>query len=118
VVRQANRFTLDDATLVVLAEVSRTVNQEANPLQEELVMILEVSAGKTDNQLPVAYSERSVGLEEALESLELIAVLQLHNGTWAMLVRRDIGDGFTYELFERHEPQHWTLRWRSAHAGC
>ena len=118
VVRQANRFTLDDGTQVILAEVIRTVNQEANPLQEELVLILESSAGPSDTEMAVAFSERRVGLEEALESLELIAVLRFRNGTWATLVRRDLGDEFLFALFARREPQHWVLRWRSASAGC
>lgn len=118
VVRQANRFTLDDGTQVILAEVIRTVNQEANPLQEELILILEGNVGKSDTEMSIAYSERRVGLEEALESLELVSVLRFRNGTWALLARRDIGDGFLYALFERRQPQHWVLRWRSAYAGC
>jgi hypothetical protein len=118
VVRQANRFTLDDGSQVILAEVIRIVNQEANPLQEEMVLILEGNSGRSDTELAIAYSERRVGLEEELESLELTSVLRFRNGTWAMLVRRDIGDGFLYALFERREPQHWVLRWRSAYAGC
>jgi hypothetical protein len=118
VVRQANLFTMDDGTAAVLAEVARTVNQEANPLQEQLVLVLERGPGKADDELAVAYSERTVGLEEALESVELISVVQFRSGTWAFLVRRDIGDGFSYSLFERRAPQTWALRWRSAHAGC
>jgi hypothetical protein len=117
VVRQANRFRNDDGRYVVLAEVVRVVTQEANPLQEQLLLVLEEQSGKPGS-LTVAYSERRIGLEENLESVDLTSVLRFRSGTWALLVRREVGDGARFVLFERRSPDRWILRWRSAYAGC
>ncbi len=118
IVRQANRFRLADGDTGVLAEVARIVNQEANPLQEQLVLVLEGRQGDPKHVLTVGYTERTVGYEESLESLELLGILQLRNGAVALLVRREIGDGFRLELLEREAPSQWVRRWRSAYAGC
>jgi hypothetical protein len=116
VVRQANLIRLDDRRRVVVAEVLRAVNQEANPLQEQLLLILE--ADSVDGGFQIGFQERQVALEEALQSIDLSAVLQLPTGTWALLVRREVGDGLRIVLFERPAAGRWIVRWRSAYAGC
>ncbi len=118
IVRQANQFRMADGETGVLAEVARVVNQEANPLQEQLVLVLESRPDDPKHALTVSYAERSVGYEEKLESLELLGVVRFHNGVMALLLRREIGDGFRLELLEREAPLHWLRRWRSAYAGC
>jgi hypothetical protein len=118
VVRQAHRFQLTDGRQVVVAEVARVVNQEANPLQEELVLIAETDVAAPTAGLSLAFADRQIGLEEVVESFDLLAALQMRNGVSAVLVRREIGDGFRLVLIEREGPGKWRLRWRSAYASC
>ena len=118
VVRQANRFRLDDGREAVLAEVVRVVTQEANPLQEQLLLILEADTASQRATLTPAFAHREIGLEEALASIELTGVLRLRDGTWTLLLHRELGEGSRFELLERARPGRWTLRWRSAYAGC
>jgi hypothetical protein len=117
VVRQANRFRLDGREAVV-AEVVRVVTQEANPLQEQLILVLETDSASDRVSPAPAFAARRIGLEEALESVELASVLRFRNGTWALLLHREVGEGTRLELLERQKPGLWTLRWRSAYAGC
>lgn len=117
VVRQANGVRLD-GTLVILAEVVRTVQQEANPLQEQLVLVLERSAG-TDSAFVERYHERSIGLEEHAGSIELLAAFRVQRtGVPALLLRRDSEDGISFVLLERRESGEWYARWTSAVADC
>jgi len=118
VVRQANRFRLDDAREAVLAEVVRAVAQEANPLHEQLLLMVEQPLGRPGSGLVVTYSERDIGLEETLESIDLLGVLRFRNGTWAVLLHREVGDGSRFVLLEKSSPERWRVRWRSAYAGC
>jgi hypothetical protein len=118
VVRQANIFRLPTGQPVVLAEVLRLVNQEANPEQEQLVLVLEPDKDITAASFTVGYAERSIGLEETLASVDLISPIVLQSGTAALLVRREVGDGSRLILLERLSPGRWAVRWRSAYAGC
>lgn len=117
VVRQANGVRLD-GTLVILAEVVRTVQQEANPLQEHLVLVLERSAG-TDSTFVERYHERSIGLEEHAGSIELLAAFRVtRTGVPALLLRHDAENGMSFVLLERRASGEWYSRWTSAIADC
>jgi hypothetical protein len=118
IVRQVNRFRLPDGTLAVLADINRAVTQEANPLQEELLLLLEADRAGPGSPLRVAYSERQVGYEEALAAVELTSAVKLTDGTVLLILRREVGDGYRYEALERIVSRRWILRWRSAYAGC
>ena len=118
VVRQASRFRLTEDRRGVLAEVVRIVPQEANPLHEQIVMILE-ELRESPAVLTTAYHERAIGLEEATTSVELLAVLRVPAaGRHTVLLRRDQENGFTLQLVEQAGPGRWNQRWRSAFAGC
>lgn len=117
VVRQANRFSLSDGNEVVLTEVARLVNQEANPLNEQLLLILERATGSA--LFRPTYHVRTIGLEEDLESMELLAVLRVvRTGGFALLLRREGEDGSALTLMERRRDGVWKQSWRSAYAGC
>jgi hypothetical protein len=118
VVRQAHRFPLSDGTSAILAEIVRTLNQEASPEQERLVLIVErdsLTAPVEDNRL--AFGERLAGTEETLEATELLAVLTVR-GRPALLLERAIGDGVIYTMIARTGSGAWRPRWRSPYAGC
>ena len=118
VVRQAHRFTLPDARRVVIAEVTRVINQEANPLQEELVLVGETPTSDAAAAFSLAYLDRQIGLEEAVESFDMLAALRVRGSVPAILLRREVGDGFRLVLLEREGAGTWRVRWRSAYAGC
>ena len=117
VVRQAHRMLIEGRQ-VLLAEIVRTVNQEAAPLQEHLVVVAERDSASTD-PYKAAYYERTIGLEDALETTELLAVARTRVArTHFILLSRYYGDGGAYALLERSSGRTWHLRWTSAYAGC
>jgi hypothetical protein len=115
-VRQANRFSIGTDTLVTMYEVVRLVAQEANPLQEQILILTEEGASRP---LEDVFHEREVGAEESMGSIELLAVLRLRStGRVAILVRRERESGFLLEWIERSSRGKWVVRWRSAVDSC
>lgn len=114
-VRQAHQFARGD-TLVTMFEVVRLVAQEANPLQEQLLILTEETPGR---EPMIAFHAREVGEEEKMGSIELLAVLRVKStGRLALLVRRERESGFVLEWIERAPRGAWTVRWRSATDSC
>jgi hypothetical protein len=117
-VRRAYRFPLGAGTEGLVTEVWRTLNQEANPRQEHLLIIAErdsASGGRYD----VAYMERAAGGEETLESSEVLAIARFAPTRDAsILLARYVGDGVVYALLERSGARRWRLRWSSPYVGC
>ena len=118
VVRQASRFATGDGGGASLVEIVRLVPQEANPQQEQIVMILE--AATPDPAGPAsAFHVRSIGLEESLASLELLAVVRVQaTGRVALLLRREREGGFFLQWIERIAPGRWAVTWESALDSC
>lgn len=116
VVRAAWRVTLD-ARRVVMADVERRINQEADPRIERLALIAEESSQR--GQYEPVWSERITGREDAVPTTDLLAMLRLPSPdvTAAALARID-DTGSLYLLLERTAAGVWTLRWSSADAGC
>jgi hypothetical protein len=122
VVRQAHRFRLEDGTDAVLAEIVRTLNQEASPEQERLLLIVERdSVNAPVEATRLTFAERRAGTEENLEATELLAVVNVR-GRAALLLERAIGDGVFYSMLERVRRDDaraaWRPGWRSPYAGC
>jgi hypothetical protein len=117
VVRRAYRSTLSGGIGVVIAEVGRSLNQEANPIQEHILLIAERDTLAKGYRL--AYVERSAGGEEMLESSELLLLGTLRGREQPMvLLARYLGDGVVYSMLERAPDGMWRLRWTSPYAGC
>jgi len=115
-VRAAYRFPIAPGVEGVAADVMRTVNQEANPRAEHLLVVAERESG---GKWGAAYVERASGHEETLEVSEVLAAAFVGNASWPTLVlARDYGDGTAYALLERDGPRRWRVRWSSAYAGC
>jgi hypothetical protein len=114
-VRQASRFAIGD-TIVTLFEVVRLVAQEANPLQEQLLILSEETPGRDTTG---AFHEREVGVEESTGSIELLGIVRVRRtGRIALLIRRDRESGFVLEWIERTPRGAWAVRWRSAADTC
>src|SRR4051812_10235812 len=75
VVRSVWRFGNASGPQFVAGTLVRQINQEATPLQERTLVVAERS--RTDSTLTMAYSERSYGEEETIESREVLAAVSL-----------------------------------------
>jgi hypothetical protein len=118
-VRTVRRFTIPPATPALVAEVVRRVNQEASPREEQIFIVAERDSTQPPGRYTVAYYERSAGLEETVESTDVLAALLLGaNHQPTLVLSRDDGDGVSYALLERTGPRTWRVRWTSAYAGC
>jgi hypothetical protein len=117
VVRSLWRFNIPGASQVVVAALVRQINQEATPLQEHTMVIGERQPG--DSSLIAAYSERSYGNEETIESREVLAAALLGPTRGAALIlSRDYGDATAYGLLERSPNGKWRARWTSPRRRC
>ena len=117
VVRRGYRFTIPGQPPTILAEITRSLNQEANPAQEHMLLVVERDT--LASQYRLAYVERTSGTEETLESTELLVAGSIAGrATPVILVARYAGDGVIFSLIERSSERNWTLRWSSPYAGC
>ncbi len=115
IVRQASRFSIGADTIGTLFEVVRLVPQEANPLQEQILILTEEDPSRPAENV---FHRREIGAEESMGSIELLGVLRVRStGRLALLVRREREAGFVLEWIERTR-RGWFVRWRSATDGC
>lgn len=105
------------APQVYVGSLTRQINQEATPLQENTFVIAERAA--SDTAMTLVYSERSYGDEETIQSREPLAALLLGaNRNPALIIARDFGDANAYALIERGDDGKWRSRWSSARRHC
>jgi hypothetical protein len=117
VVRSIWRFTVPNGPQVIAGTLSRSINQEATPLQERSLLVAERSP--SDSSLKTVYSERSYGDEETIETRDVIAAVLLggsHN--IALVLSRDYGDAVAYAMIERGDDGSWHPRWTSPRRHC
>jgi hypothetical protein len=113
------RFEVAPGVQVLAAQLIRRVNQEADPQEEQTLVIAERDSGVTTGRYQLAYAERSFGKEEEVVSTELVAAVRLGtNGAPSLVVARDSDAGLAYELLERTGPRQWVARWTSGMAKC
>lgn len=118
-VRSVRRFSPAPGVQALVAEVSRQVNQEANPREERILLVAERDSAQPPGPWTAAYSERAADREETVEASEVLAAVGLgHARTPTLVIGREYGEGFAYALLERTGDKKWRLRWSSAYAGC
>jgi hypothetical protein len=116
-VRSAYTFRLD-STEVVVADIVRSINEEANPRVEHLLIIGERPAG-TRGKYDVAYYSRTAGAEDATQATEVLSVVFIGAGKRpAVVVSIEYDDGGKIGLIERTAPGEWRARWTSAYTDC
>lgn len=116
-VRSAYTFRLDSVAVVV-ADVVRSVNEEANPRIEHLLLIGERPIGTTGKYNPAYYS-RTAGAEETTQVTEVLAAVLIGPSRRpAVVVNIEYDDGRKLGLIERAAPGQWRSRWRSAYTDC
>jgi hypothetical protein len=113
------RFEAAPGVQALAAQLIRRVNQEADPQEEQTLVIAERDSGVTTGRYQLAYAERSFGREEDVVSSELVAAVRLgQNGTPSLVIARDSDAGLAYALIERTGPRQWVARWTSGLAKC
>lgn len=114
VVKDAGRFTVDGRESAV-AHVVRRVNQEANPLEEHTLLVLERQGAEAP--WSITYTDHSVGPEETVTREELLGVVRL-GGQVTLVLALDGGGGVGYALVQRQANGRWRQVWHSAPASC
>jgi hypothetical protein len=118
-VNDAYRFAPVAGVRAVVAEVERRLNQEANPLEQQILLVAEHDSTVADDGLHTVYFERRSGSEEALETFDVLAAIVLPDPPRPTLVLVRAGPTTSaYALLERSSSGRWSLRWTSARAGC
>jgi hypothetical protein len=115
-VRKAYRLETP-ALSVIVAEIVRRINEEANPREERLLLVGDRQTGDSDYHL--AFHTRSSGAEESLETSDVLAGFTLtRSGQPAIAVTFDYEEGGKVGLLERVSGKEWKLVWKSAYSGC
>lgn len=116
-VRSAYTFRLDSIDVIV-ADVVRSVNEEANPRLEHLLIIGERPA-RTRGRYNVGYYNRTAGAEESTQATEVLTAVQIEaTHRPAIVVNIEYDDGGKFGLIERTGPGEWRTTWRSAYTDC
>ncbi len=116
-VRSAYTFRLDSVDAVI-ADVVRSVNEEANPRLEHLLVIGERSTG-SQRKYRTAYYSRTAGPEETTQATEVLAAVRIGSSRRpAFVVNIEYDDGWVLGLIERVAPGQWRSIWRSAFTDC
>lgn len=116
-VRSAYTFRLDSID-VVIADVVRSVNEEANPRLEHLLIIGERPA-RTTGKYTASYYSRTAGAEETIQVTELLAAVHIGSSKRpAVVVNIEYDDGRKLGLIERTDSGEWRSIWRSAYTDC
>ncbi|MGH7648086.1 MAG: hypothetical protein ACREND_08200, partial [Gemmatimonadaceae bacterium] len=67
----------------------------------------------------VTYHERAGGLEEAIETTDVLSAVRLSApARVALVVLREGQDTSAYAMLERTPNGSWRVRWTSVHTGC
>lgn len=118
-VHDIRRFAAAPGIQAIAAHVIRRVNEEANPQEEQTLLIAERDSGATSGPYQLAYAERSNGREEKVAIPEVVAALRLGGSpSTSLVVAHDNDDGVVYSLLERTSSRRWRVRWTSAVTRC
>jgi hypothetical protein len=118
-VRTVRRFRAAPGVDALASEVSRRINQEANPREEQVFFVVERDSGQSTGPWKVAFARRASGHEGSVENHDVLAAVSIGAARRPTLIlSRYLGDGMSYALLERVGPRQWRLRWVSATSGC
>ena len=117
IVRKAYRLSMGDTTALI-GSIVRKINEEANPREEHMLLILERS-GNSDAPFVVAYQNRTAGAEADVRTTAILAAVRfVKTNTPAVILAFEYDDGGQFALLERVANRAWKITWRSAYTGC
>ena len=111
------RFEMVPGVQALVAHLIRKVNQEANPQEEQTLLIAERDSGVTTGPYRLVYAERTHGMEESSTTPEVIGAVIIA-GRPTLVVARDSDAGVAYVLLERTGKGQWRVRWTSGLTRC
>ncbi len=118
-VRRALRFTSAAGVQALVADIIRRVPQEANPVEEHILLVAERDSGATTGRYHTVYSERTSGTEEGIETTEILAAVRIGSPSRpAIVLERQGYESLAYSLLERISATMWRVRWTSVHVGA
>lgn len=113
-VRKAYRSVRDS---ILIGDIVRKINEEANPREEHLLLIAEPSHSG-DRSYMTGFSTRSAGSEDVVRTTDVLALVRfVDGGNPALFASFEYADGARIVLIEKVNGR-WKLSWRSAYAGC
>jgi hypothetical protein len=116
-VRKAYRFGTGE-TAILVGDIVRKINEEANPREEHLLVIAERPAASTGPYSAVFHT-RVAGAEDAVRTNEILAAVRFVRGNRpALVVSFEYEDGGRVVLLQRTSAREWRMTWRSAYTGC
>jgi hypothetical protein len=116
-VRSAYTFHID-STEIVLADVVRTVNEEANPRVEHLFIVGGRPVG-TVGKFSADYFSRAAGAEDKVQATDVLAVVRMGPEKRAVIiVNIEFDEGARLGLIERAVTGEWSATWMSAYTDC
>ncbi len=117
IVQKAYRISMGDTTALI-GSIVRKINEEANPREEHLLLIVERNGGP-DAPYSVAYQNRSAGAEDAVRTNAILAAVRfVKTNRAAIVLSFEYDDGGQVALLERISGASWKITWRSAYTGC
>jgi hypothetical protein len=115
-VREAYRLHLPTAT-VIIGDIVRTINEEANPREEHLLLVAEKQSA--DTEFRTAFYSRAAGSEDEVRTNEILAAVRFTStNREAIVVQFGFEEGDRVALLERVATGNWKITWRSAYSGC
>lgn len=117
VVEDARRFFIREgstATEIIVASTTRRLATEANPREEQLLVIAERDSGSTEHVMP-RFTRRNAGPEDQVIVTEVLAALKL-GGTSPrinVVTSQEFGNSVGYVILERTASGEWRERWRT-----
>ncbi|HEX8849174.1 MAG TPA: hypothetical protein VF761_06575 [Gemmatimonadaceae bacterium] len=118
-VHTVRRFRAAPGVEALVADLSRRINQEANPREEQILVVAERDSGSAGAPWRPAFVERASGHEGSVETHDVLAAVAIGAARRpSLVVARYVSDGIVYLLLERVAAGQWRVRWTSAASDC
>jgi hypothetical protein len=116
-VRSAYTFQLDTMEVVV-ADIVRSVNEEAKPRVEHLLIFGERAHG-SNGKFDVSYFSRNAGAEDSTPVTEVLGAIKVGSARQPIVVVNvQFDEGGKFGFIERSPLGKWSATWRSAYTDC
>jgi hypothetical protein len=107
-----------DSVEIVVADIVRALNEEANPRIEHIFFVGE-RPRQTKNRFTVRYFSRTAGPEETAQATDLLAAVEIGSSRRpALVVNVESDNRARFGLIESGDSTTWKPVWWSAYTDC